>query len=169
MQSNLLKPIAGFFIAIVAGALFLGSCGKAHQTSDFDPDKLDSIFLASHSDPRTVDSLLQAGVIGCTGADYYMVNYYADFNDTLAMAIADTALNRKIESYQDRFYNSMIAAMSLQFDYLNGHYERGLRRTKQYFDSVDPDFIASHRKLKTNYLMLNCLLGDYNIYLYRFD
>ena len=169
MQSNLLKPIAGSFIAIVAGALFLGSCGKAHLTSDFDPDKLDSIFLASHSAPHTVDSLLQAGVIGRTGADYYMVNYYADFNDTLAMAIADTALNRKIESYQDRFYNSMIAAMSLQFDYLNGHYERGLRRTKQYFDSVDPDFIASHRKLKTNYLMLNRLLGDYNIYLYRFD
>ena len=156
-------------IAFAAVVLFLGSCSKVHQTSNFDPDELDSIFLASNSAPHTVDSLLQAGVIGRIGADYFMVNYYADFNDTLAMAIADTALSRKIENYQDRYYNFMIASMSLQFDYLNGHYERGLRRTKQFFDSVDPDFVASHRKLKSNYLMLNRLLGDYNIYLYRFD
>ena len=164
-----MKFVNRIIIAFVALAFILLSCGKASHTSNFNPDKLDSIYLASSSVPRTIDSLLQAGVIGRMGADFFMVNYYADVNDTLAMAIADTALNRKIENYQDRYYHSMTAGMSFQLDYLNGHYERGLRRTKQFLDSADPDFIASHHKLVSNYLLLNSLLGYFNIYLYRFD
>ena len=169
MQPNQLRPFFGLSVAIVAVVLFLGSCGKARQTSNFNPDKFDSLVLASRSVPHTVDSLLQAGAIGRTGADFYKVNYWSDYNDTLAMAIADTALNRKIENDEDRYFHYMIAGMSYQLDYIGGHYERGLRRTRQFLDSVDPDFIASHSKLRSNHLMLNSLLGYYNIYLYRFD
>lgn len=169
MQPNQLRPFFGLSVAIVAVVLFLGSCGKARQTSNFNPDKFDSLVLASRSVPHTVDSLLQAGAIGRTGADFYKVNYWSDYNDTLAMAIADTALNRKIENDEDRYFHYMIAGMSYQLDYIGGHYERGLRRTRQFLDSVDPDFVASHSKLRSNHLMLNSLLGYYNIYLYRFD
>lgn len=169
MQPNQLRPFFGLSVAIVAVVLFLGSCGKARQTSNFNPDKFDSLVLASRSVPHTVDSLLQAGAIGRTGADFYKVNYWSDYNDTLAMAIADTALNRKIENDEDRYFHYIIAGMSYQLDYIGGHYERGLRRTRQFLDSVDPDFIASHSKLRSNHLMLNSLLGYYNIYLYRFD
>ena len=169
MQSNLLKTIAGSFISMAAVVLFLGSCSKAPLASNFNPNKIDSMYSASDSVPRTIDSLLQAGVIGPIAADYYLCNYWDGINDSLSRVLGESALKRKIENYQDRYYHYLAAGLYLQFDYMSGHYERGLRRTKQFYDSVDPEFIATHYKLKSSNLILNRLLACYNIYLYRFE
>ena len=168
MQSNLLKPIAGSFIFIAAVVLFLGSCGKASQPLNFNPNQIDSIYSASDSVPRTIDSLLQAGAIGPIAADCYLANYWLNANDTLAESFAEKALNGKIENAQDRYYKFIAAGVYLQFDYIFGHYERGLRRTREFYDIVDPEYVATHYKLKAVYLVLNRLLAGYNIYLYRF-
>ena len=169
MQSNLFRPFIGFFVAIVAVVFFLLSCSKAPQRTYLDPDKVDSIYKASDSIPRTVDSLLKAGVIGPIGADYYMTNYWANRNDSIAGAYADSALSRPIENDQDRFYHYATACLSFQFDYHAGRYERGLRRTRQFYESMDPEFIATHYKLKSVYLIMHRLMASFNICLYRFD
>ena len=166
---TIIKHTNRFILAFVAGVCLFLSCGKAPQASNFNPDRIDSIYATSDSVLRTIDSLYQAGAIGRMGYDFYRVNYWADINDTLVNAIADSALNRKIENYQDRYYHFMTAAMSLQLDYISGRYERGLRRTKQYLDTLDPDFLATHCRLRSNYLLLNYLLAGFNIYQYRFD
>ena len=169
MKSNLLRPFTGFSAAILAVVFILGSCGKAKQTTFLDPAKIDSIYAASDSAPRTIDSLLQQGIIGPIAANYYMIYYWANINDTLCKSYAEKALQGEVKNDQDRFYQYCTAGIYTQFDYIAGHYERGIRRAKEFYDNMDPAFISTHFKLKSICISINQLLGFYNIHLYRFD
>ena len=169
MQSNLLRPFSGYCIAIMAVVFFLGSCSETKQTAFLDPAKIDSIYFASDSAPRTIDSLLQQGIIGPIAANFYMIYYWGNINDTLAKSYAEKAMNGTVENDQDRFYQYCAAGIYTQFDYLAGHYERGLRRAKQFYDNMDPAFISTHFKLKSICISVNQLLACFNIHLYRFD
>lgn len=61
---TIIKHTNRFILAFVAGVCLFLSCGKAPQASNFNPDRIDSIYATSDSVLRTIDSLYQAGAIG---------------------------------------------------------------------------------------------------------
>ena len=155
--------------AILVVAVGFLSCTKSSNNRDFDPDVINGYFKGSDSVPHTADSLVEAGLITPLVADLYKMEYFDNRNPALSLAIGDSALGRKVQTDQDRFYRFVLVSKMVEAGYGLRHYETALKMAQQQIEDADMDFVKSHALIQTTFLMLYSNMANCNIVLERYD
>jgi AraC-like DNA-binding protein len=163
------KLLPGVLLATV---LVILSCGKTSPNRDFNPTEIDSSLSTVHdtvSICHLVDSLKDKGVIGDITGDYYVACVMYHHNPKHAMAIIDSALARKVETEQDRFFYFMVQGLDIDKDVTNLHYDLALRKGQRHINDADMDYINSHELLLSSFVQTLSNMARCNIFLERYD
>jgi hypothetical protein len=99
-----------------------------------------------------VDSLKTEGVIGSITGDFYVACVMYHHNPKHAMAIIDSALARKVETEQDRFYHFMVQGLEIEADVANKHFDLALRKGQRHINDADMDYVNSHEQLLSSFV-----------------
>ena len=166
---TIIKRIFFLLTAILVVAVGFLSCTKSSNNRDFDPDVINGYFKGSDSVPHTADSLVEAGLITPLVADLYKMEYFDNRNPALSLAIGDSALGRKVQTDQDRFYRFVLVSKMVEAGYGLRHYETALKMAQQQIEDADMDFVKSHALIQTTFLMLYSNMANCNIVLERYD
>ena len=157
-------------ILFFTAALF--SCGNPSGNRDFNPSEIDSTLSAVHDTAtiyRMVDSLKTEGVIGSITGDFYVACVMYHHNPKHAMAIIDSALARKVETEQDRFYHFMVQGLEIEADVANKHFDLALRKGQRHINDADMDYVNSHEQLLSSFVQTLSNMAQCNINLERYD
>ena len=152
--------------------LMMLSCGKASYNRDFNPTEIDSTLSTVHdtvSIRHLVDSLKAEGVIGDITSDFYVACVMYHHNPKHAMVIIDSALARKVETEQDRFFHFMVQSLDIEKDVANMHYDLALRKGQRHINDADMDYVNSHVLLLSSFVQTLSNMARCNIFLERYD
>lgn len=116
-----------------------------------------------------VDSLKTEGVIGSITGDFYVACVMYHHNPKHAMAIIDSALARKVETEQDRFYHFMVQGLEIEADVANKHFDLALRKGQRHINDADMDYVNSHEQLLSSFVQTLSNMAQCNINLERYD
>ena len=118
---------------------------------------------------RMVDSLKTEGVIGSITGDFYVACVMYHHNPKHAMTIIDSALARKVETEQDRFYHFMVQGLEIEADVANKHFDLALRKGQRHINDADMDYVNSHERLLSSFVQTLSNMAQCNINLERYD